>query len=92
MFEGVGTALATPFNDDFSIDFAAYKKLIYRQIEAGIDYIIVLGTTGESPVIDEYEREKLIELTKETAQGKIKIVVGTGSNDTNKVVKLNALA
>jgi len=92
MFAGVGTALATPFNEDLSIDFESYKKLIYRQIDAGIDYIIVLGTTGESPVIDEHEREKLIELTKEIAQGKIKIVVGTGSNDTNKVIKFNALA
>lgn len=92
MFEGVGTALATPFNEDFSIDYESYKKLIRRQIEGGVDYLIVLGTTGESPVIDEYEREKLIETAIETAEGKLKIVIGTGSNDTNKVVKLNAIA
>lgn len=92
MFEGVGTALATPFNEDLSIDYGAYKKLIRPQIEGGIDYIIVLGTTGESPVIDEYEREKLIETAMEAAEGKLKIVIGTGSNDTNKVVKLNAIA
>src|SRR3989339_431608 len=92
MFEGVGTALATPFNEDFSIDYESYKKLIRRQIEGGVDYLIVLGTTGESPVIDEYEREKLIEAAQEVAEGKIKIVIGTGSNDTNKVVKLNAIA
>jgi len=92
MFEGVGTALATPFNEDLSIDFESYKKLIRTQIESGIDYIIVLGTTGESPVIDEYEREKLIETAMDAAEGKLKIVIGTGSNDTNKVVKLNAIA
>lgn len=92
MFEGVGTALATPFNEDLSIDYEAYKKLIRTQIEGGIDYIVVLGTTGESPVIDDYEREKLIETAQETAEGKLKIVIGTGSNDTNKVVKLNAIA
>ena len=92
MFEGVGTALATPFNEDFSIDYESYKKLIRRQIEGGVDYLIVLGTTGESPVIDEYEREKLIETAMETAEGKLIIVIGTGSNDTNKVVKLNAIA
>ncbi|MCK9211040.1 MAG: 4-hydroxy-tetrahydrodipicolinate synthase [Ignavibacteriaceae bacterium] len=92
MFEGVGTALATPFNEDFSIDFESYKKLIRRQIEGGIDYVIVLGTTGESPVIDEYEREKLIETAMEAAESKLKIVIGTGSNDTSKVVKLNAIA
>lgn len=92
MFEGVGTALATPFNEDLSIDFAAYKKLIRTQIDGGIDYIVVLGTTGESPVIDDYEREKLIETAMDAAEGKLKIVIGTGSNDTNKVVKLNAIA
>lgn len=92
MFEGVGTALATPFNEDLSIDFESYKKLIRTQIEGGIDYIIVLGTTGESPVIDEYEREKLIETAMDAAEGKLKIVIGTGSNDTKKVVKLNAIA
>ncbi|MDP3148492.1 MAG: 4-hydroxy-tetrahydrodipicolinate synthase [Ignavibacteria bacterium] len=92
MFEGVGTALATPFNEDFSIDYQSYKNLIRRQIEGGVDYLIVLGTTGESPVIDEYEREKLIETAKEAAEGKLRIVIGTGSNDTNKVVKLNVIA
>lgn len=92
MFEGVGTALATPFNEDLSIDFESYKKLIRRQIDGGVDYVIVLGTTGESPVIDEYEREKLIETAMDAAERKLKIVIGTGSNDTNKVVKLNAIA
>ena len=92
MFEGVGTALATPFNEDFSIDFESYKKLIRRQIKGGVDSIIVLGTTGESPVINEYEREKLIETAQETVEGKVKIIIGTGSNDTKKVVKLNAIA
>ncbi|MCK9424441.1 MAG: 4-hydroxy-tetrahydrodipicolinate synthase [Ignavibacteriaceae bacterium] len=92
MFEGVGTALATPFNEDLSIDFESFKNLIRRQIEGGVDYVIVLGTTGESPVIDEYEREKLIETAQETVEGKVKIVIGTGSNDTQKVVKLNFIA
>ncbi len=92
MFEGVGTALATPFNEDLSIDFESYKKLIRRQIDGGVDYVIVLGTTGESPVIDDYEREKLIETAMDAAERKLKIVIGTGSNDTNKVVKLNAIA
>jgi len=92
MLEGVGTALITPFNEDLTIDFSSYKKLIQRQIENRVDYIIVLGTTGESPVIADYEREKLLETAQETAEGKTKIVVGTGANDTNKVVKLNSIA
>jgi len=92
MFQGIGTALATPFNEDLSIDFASYKKLIKRQITSGIDYIVVLGTTGESPVISDAEREQLISTAFEAAEGKTKIVIGTGSNDTAKVVKLNELA
>jgi len=92
MFQGIGTALATPFNEDLSIDFASYKKLIKRQITSGIDYIVVLGTTGESPVISDAERQQLISTAFEAAEGKTKIVIGTGSNDTAKVVKLNELA
>jgi 4-hydroxy-tetrahydrodipicolinate synthase len=92
MIEGVGTALATPFNEDLSVDYESYKRLIRHQINGGTDYLVVLGTTGESPVINDYEREKLIETAVETAGGKIKIVIGTGSNDTAKVVNYNSMA
>lgn len=92
MIEGVGTALATPFNEDLSVDYESYKKLILHQINGGADYLVVLGTTGESPVINDYEREKLIETAVETVGGKIKIIIGTGSNDTAKVVKYNSQA
>lgn len=92
MFSGVGTALITPFDQDLNVDYESFQKLIMYQLNGGVDYLIVLGTTGESPVINDYEREKLIDTALNTAMGKIKIVIGTGSNDTAKVIKFNTLA
>lgn len=92
MFTGVGTALATPFDNDFNVDYDSLKKICRYQVEGGVDAIIVLGTTGESPVIDNAEREKIVATVAETLQGKAKIIVGTGTNDTKKVVSLNKLA
>ncbi len=92
MFTGVGTALATPFDKDYNVDYSALKRISKYQIEGGVDAIIVLGTTGESPVIDNSEREKITETVAETAAGKTKIIVGTGTNDTRKVVSLNKTA
>ncbi len=92
MFKGVGTALATPFDRDFNVDYTALKKLCKFQIESGVDALIVLGTTGESPVIDIEERKKIISTVLETVEGKTKIIVGTGTNDTKKVVALNKIA
>jgi 4-hydroxy-tetrahydrodipicolinate synthase len=92
MFKGVGTALATPFDKDFNVDYSALKKICNYQVENGVDAIIVLGTTGESPVIDIEERGKIIATVIESVNGKAKIIVGTGTNDTKKVVVLNKIA
>lgn len=92
MFTGTGTALITPFNEDLTIDFNSLKLLIDDQINNGINALIILGTTGESPVIDEDERRKLIEEAVALVNGKVKIIVGTGTNDTKKVVKFNKIA
>jgi 4-hydroxy-tetrahydrodipicolinate synthase len=92
MFNGVGTALATPFDKDFNVDYSALKKICNYQVENGVDAIIVLGTTGESPVIDIEERGKIIATVIESVNGKAKIIVGTGTNDTKKVVVLNKIA
>jgi 4-hydroxy-tetrahydrodipicolinate synthase len=92
MFTGTGTALVTPFNEDLSIDYKSLKVLIQDQIKNGIDAIVILGTTGESPVIDEDERIKLVSESVAIANGRIKIIIGTGTNDTRKVVKYNKLA
>lgn len=92
MFTGTGTALITPFNEDLSIDFNSLKLLIEDQINNGVSALVILGTTGESPVIDEDERRKLLEEAVSMANGRIKIIVGTGTNDTRKVVKYNKIA
>ncbi len=92
MFKGVGTALITPFDKDYNVDYNALKKICLHQIAGGIDAIVVLGTTGESPVIDLNEREKIISTVLETVNGKAEIIVGTGTNNTKTVVELNKIA
>jgi len=92
MFNGVGTALITPFKDNGEIDYVKYEALLEYQIKNGIDALIVLGTTGESPTISLEERTKLTKIAVEKADNKIPVIVGTGSNDTQKILKLNELA
>jgi 4-hydroxy-tetrahydrodipicolinate synthase len=81
-FRGVFTALVTPMTESGEIDYDGFRRLIEFQITEGIDGIVPLGTTGESPTIDEDEEEKLIEIAMKTAGGKIPVIVGSGSNDT----------
>ena len=92
MFKGVGTALITPFKPDKSVDISSLKKIVDHQLKGNVDALIVLGTTGESPVIDYDERRKVITAVLEEATGKIPIIIGTGSNNTKKVVENNKLA
>lgn len=92
MFRGAGTALLTPFKNDQSVDYDSLKKICRMQVDSRIDAIIVLGTTGESPVIDLDERQKIIETVIEEVNGKAEIIIGTGTNDTKDVVALNRIA
>ena len=92
MFKGVGTALITPFKDDLSVDLDSIKKIVRNQLENNIDALIVLGTTGESPVINYDERRKIISVVVEEATSKVPVIIGTGSNDTKKVVENNKQA
>ena len=92
MFRGVGTAIITPFDKNFNVDYSSLKKICRQQIISGVDALIVLGTTGESPVISLEEREKIIATVVEESKGKTKIIVGTGTNDTNHVIQLNKSA
>ena len=86
-FCGAFTALITPMTESGAVDYDGFKKLIEFQLEQGIDGIVPLGTTGESPTIDEDEEEKLIEISMKTAGGKIPVIVGSGSNDTKHMVE-----
>ncbi len=92
LFKGTGTAIITPFTKDNEIDYVSLRKILDSQIKNGIDAIILLGTTGESPVISLEERKKLTEVTMEVVSGKAKVIIGTGTNDTKKVVELNKIA
>ncbi|HUM15741.1 MAG TPA: 4-hydroxy-tetrahydrodipicolinate synthase [Candidatus Nitrosotalea sp.] len=85
-FSGVWLPVVTPFKDG-EIDYAGYARLVDHYVRAGVTGVIPLGTTGESPTIDEMETEALIERTVATVAGRVPILVGVGGNDTRKVVK-----
>lgn len=86
-FSGTGTALVTPFNDDLSIDFESLKKLVRLQIEGGVDFLVVQGTTGESPTLSQAEKEALLQCVLEENNGELPVVYGVGGNDTKKVAE-----
>ncbi len=88
MFTGCGTALVTPFRRDLSLDEDALRRLVRRQIEAGIDFLVPCGTTGESPTLSHDEQVRVVEITVEEASGKTPVVAGAGGNDTAHVVKM----
>ena len=81
-FSGSGVALVTPFNEDNSIDFTAVRKLVQLQILGGTDFLVVQGTTGESPTLSQEEKLKLLETVIDENAGKLKIVYGIGGNNT----------
>ena len=85
-FSGVWLPIITPFKDG-EIDYAGYERLVDHYVRAGISGVIPLGTTGESPTIDEAETEALVEQTVATVAGRVPILIGVGGNDTRKVVK-----
>jgi len=92
MFSGVGTAIITPFLKNGEVDYESLKKIILFQIENSVDAIIILGTTGEAPVISDEERYNIIKTVTETAEKKCKIIIGTGSNNPKKVLYWNKQA
>jgi 4-hydroxy-tetrahydrodipicolinate synthase len=79
---GAFTALITPMRDDGAVDYEGFRRLIDFQLEAGIDGLVPLGTTGETPTLDEDEEERLIKIAVEAVKGKVPLIIGTGSNDT----------
>ena len=81
-FKGSGVALVTPFNKDLSIDFNALKKLVRFQIDNKTDFLVVQGTTGESPTLTFEEKIKVLEAVQEENNGQLKIIFGAGGNDS----------
>lgn len=92
MFQGTGTAIVTPFTNELEIDYAALRTIVNDQINSGIACLVVLGTTGEAPVISDAEREKILSVVLEENNGRAKVILGTGSNDTAKTAVLNKMA
>lgn len=92
MLEGAYTALITPFNRDGSVDFGRLRELVKWQTEEGIDGVVPVGTTGESPTLDVEEHGRVIEEVIAAAAGKIKVIAGTGANSTAEAVALTQRA
>lgn len=87
IFKGTYTALVTPFADG-EIDEKAFQRLVRDQIRAGVDGIVPVGTTGESPTLDYEEHLRVIEMAVEFAERKIKVLAGTGANSTSEAIYL----
>jgi len=83
---GTGVALITPFNEDFSIDYKSFAKLISYNINNGVDYLVINGTTGESANISIDERNEIISFVSKINNNRLPIVLGLGGNNTTKVV------
>lgn len=88
IFTGCGTALVTPFRQDLSLDESALRKLIRRQIDAGIDYLVPCGTTGESPTLSRAEHVRVVAITVEEARGQLPVLAGAGGYNTAEVIAL----
>ncbi len=87
-FQGCGTALVTPFRRDKSLDEEALRRLVRRQVEAGIHFLVPCGTTGENPTLTRREHLRVVEITVEEARGKCPVLAGAGGYNTAEVVEL----
>lgn len=85
-FRGTGVALVTPFHKDGSVDFKSFKKLIERIIDGKVDYLVPLGTTGESVTLTKDERCAVIDFVCEIADGRVPVVLGLGGNNTREIL------
>lgn len=88
MFEGVYTAMITPFRDG-SIDYQALEKLVARQIENGVDGVVPMGTTGESPTVSFDEHKEFVRRVVKLVGKRVKVIAGTGANSTEEAIWLS---
>ena len=85
---GCGTALVTPFTETGELDEPVIKRLAYRQIEAGVNFLVPCGTTGESPTLSHEEKLRVVELVLSVADGRVPVLAGAGGYDTRSVIRL----
>ena len=87
-FTGLGTALVTPFRQDGSIDEAAVRRLVRRQIDGGVHFVSPCGTTGEAPTLSDTEKIRVVQLVVDEAAGRVPVLAGAGGYDTREVIHL----
>ena len=92
MFQGVFTAIVTPFSEEGKIEESTLRKLVDFQIENGINGLVPMGTTGESPTLNYKEHERVIEVVVDQTKGRVPVIAGTGSNCTDEAIKLTKYA
>ena len=85
--QGTGVALVTPFTANFQVDFNALGKVIDAMINGGVEYLITLGTTGETPTLDKEEKLDIVNYTFEKVAGRVPVIVGIGGNNTAELIK-----
>jgi 4-hydroxy-tetrahydrodipicolinate synthase len=88
MFTGTGTALVTPFHHDGSLDEPTLRSLVKRQIDAGIDFLVPCGTTGESPTLTREEHLRVVKIAVEIAKGRVPVLAGAGGYNTAEVISM----
>lgn len=88
MFTGCGTALVTPFREDQTLDEDRLRRLVQRQIDGGIDFLVPCGTTGESPTLTHREHLRVVEIALEEAHGRVPVLAGAGGYNTAEVIHL----
>lgn len=84
---GMGVALITPFNHNKDIDYTALKRVINHVMDNGADFLVVLGTTGETPALTADEKRCVMNCVRETVDGRLPLVIGIGGNNTNEIVR-----
>ncbi|HVK97754.1 MAG TPA: 4-hydroxy-tetrahydrodipicolinate synthase [Flavisolibacter sp.] len=87
ILRGTGVALVTPFNEDKSVDYDSLRNVINFVIEGGVNYIVVLGTTGEAPTLSKEEQKEIIHFTFTVVAARVPVVVGIGGNNTHSIIK-----
>jgi 4-hydroxy-tetrahydrodipicolinate synthase len=85
-FRGTGVAIVTPFKNDTSIDFSALGRVINHVIKGGVNYIVAMGTTGETPTLTKDEKQAVISYVLETVDSRVPVVIGIGGNSTHEVI------
>ena len=87
LLSGTGVAMITPFDKNYNIDYPSLSRLIEYLIDGGVDFLVSMGTTGESAALSQEEKNDLLAYTKEAIQGRLPLVLGLGGNNTNSVIK-----